>query len=253
MSRGPSGTCLYEGMVRHRRFGPRAHAFSYRLFWAFLDLDHMDEAFRGRTLWSDRRPAPARFSRKDHLGPPERPLSESVKDVVEQQAGFRPEGPVRLLTHLRYFGYVFNPVSFHFCYAADGSTLEAIVAEVTNTPWKEVHPYVLDARGRQRLRWSFPKAFHVSPFFGMEQSYDWSFSHPGDGLSVHMRNLEDGRAVFDATMTLRRREWNDANLRSSLLRFPLLTLRIIASIHWQALLLWLKRTPFHPHPSPKPV
>jgi len=247
----PLETCLYEGSVRHRRFGPRAHAFSYRLFWAYLDLDETERAFSGRRLWSDRRAAPARFRREDHLGPREQPLSESVKDLVSRQAGFRPEGPVRLLTHLRYFGYVFNPVSFYYCFAADGTTLQAVVAEVTNTPWKEVHPYVLDARGRDRLRWTFPKDFHVSPFFGMEQTYDWSFSRPGEGLSVHMRNLEGATSVFDATMTLRRREWNDRNLRSALARFPFLTLRIIASIHWQALLLWLKRTPFHPHPAPK--
>lgn len=243
--------CLYEGTVRHRRHSPRGHHFRYRLFWAYLDLSDLDEAFEGRRLWSDRRAAPARFRRGDHLGDPARPLDDCVRDLVMEKVGFRPEGPVRLLTHLRYWGYVFNPVSFYYCYATDGTTLEAIVAEVTNTPWKEMHPYVLPVRGRPDagLRWTFPKDFHVSPFFGMEQTYEWAFTAPADRLGVHMRNLEGGANVFDATMALHRVPWTDANLRSALFRYPLLTLKIIFTIHWQAVLLWFKKTPFHSHPA----
>lgn len=243
--------CLYEGTVRHRRHAPGSHNFQYKLFWAYLDLGELDEAFEGRRLWSDRRAAPARFRRSDHLGDPSRPLEECVRDLVREQAGFRPEGPVRLLTHLRYWGYVFNPVSFFYCYAPDGTTLEAIVAEVTNTPWKEMHPYVLAVRGNPdgTLRWTFPKVFHVSPFFGMEQTYEWAFTAPGTRLGVHMRNLEGGANVFDATMALHRVPWTGANLRSALFRYPFLTLKIISTIHWQAVLLWFKKTPFHSHPA----
>jgi len=244
-------TCLYEGVVRHRRSSPRPHAFAYRLFWCYLDLDELDEAFAGRRLWSHRRRAPAQFRRADHLGDPAVPLARSVRDLVAKELGYRPEGPIRLLTHLRYWGYVFNPVSFYYCYAPDGTTLEAIVAEITNTPWKEVHPYVLPVRGKGEgpLHWVFPKEFHVSPFFGMEQTYDWHFAAPGERLGVHMRNLEGGVPVFDATMALHRVPWTAPNLRSALWRFPFLTLKIITTIHWQAFLLWLKKTPFHAHPA----
>lgn len=242
--------CLYEGTVRHRRHAPRGHQFQYKLFWAYLDLGDLDEAFGGRRLWSHRRAAPARFRRADHMGDPARPLDECVRDLVHERVGYRPEGPIRLLTHLRYWGYVFNPVSFYYCYAPDGTTLEAVVAEVTNTPWKEMHPYVLPVRGQPEgtLRWAFPKAFHVSPFFGMEQTYEWAFTAPGERLGVHMRNLEGGENVFDATMALHRVPWTDAHLRSALFRYPFLTLKIISTIHWQAVLLWFKKTPFHSHP-----
>ena len=148
-------SCLYEGTMRHRRFRPVPHAFGYRLFMVYLDLDELDEVFAGRWLWSTTRCALARFRREDHLGVPTVPLPDAVRALVKERLGFRPTGPVRLLTHLRYFGFVMNPVSFYYCFAADGKQLEAIVAEVNNTPWGERHCYVMDARQRGFLPCSF--------------------------------------------------------------------------------------------------
>ncbi|TXH18822.1 MAG: DUF1365 domain-containing protein, partial [Gammaproteobacteria bacterium] len=139
-------SAIYEGRVRHRRHAPRAHAFEYRMAQLYLDLDEVDAVFRERWLWSVERPNLASFRRRDFLGDPAQPLAEAVRDRVERASGERPGGPVRLLTHLRYAGYSFNPVSFYYCHAADGA-LHSIVAEITNTPWKERHRYVLDARG----------------------------------------------------------------------------------------------------------
>lgn len=156
-------SCLYDGWVRHRRFAPRAHAFRYRLFMAYLDLTELDRVFRGRWFWSTRRPALAWFRRADYLGDPSVPLDQAVRDCVERNTGVRPRGPIRLLTHLRYFGYVFNPVSFYYCFDTADTRVETIVAEITNTPWGERHAYVLSARGEQPLRFRFGKAFHVSP------------------------------------------------------------------------------------------
>lgn len=220
----------------------------------WLDLDEVDAVFRGRWLWSRDRRNLAEFRRADYLGDPAVPLDVAVRDRVEAATGRRPKGPVRLLTHLRYAGHSFNPVSFYYCYAADGRMLEAIVAEITNTPWKERHAYVLpvtdaDHHGRA-LRWTFDKAFHVSPFMAMARGYDWRFTVPGDDLRVHMDVLHDGAREFDATLSLRRRALDGRGLARVLWRFPLMTTRIVVAIHWQALRLWLKRVPVHDHPGP---
>ena len=137
-------SCAYRGQVRHRRLSPVPHDFRYSIFMMYLDLDEVDRVFDRRWLWSARRPALAWFRRADHFGDSRRPLRDCVADLVAQEAGRRPEGPIRLLTHLRYFGHCFNPVSFYFCYDPAGERIEAVVAEVHNTPWGERHCYVLD-------------------------------------------------------------------------------------------------------------
>lgn len=241
----PLESCLYLGVVTHVRKEPREHRFRYRLFMVYLDLGELETVFAGRWLWSTRRFAPARFRRTDHLGDPSRPLPECVKDLVQAELGTRPAGPVRLLTHLRYWGYVFNPVSFFYCFASDGRTLEAVVAEVTNTPWGERHRYVLPGTD---LRHRFRKEFHVSPFLPMDLDYEWRLTAPGDSLAVHMGVERDGRRVFDATMALTRKPITSGSLAAALVRHPFMTAKVIAAIHWQALRLWLKKVPFHKHP-----
>ena len=161
-----------------------------------------------------------------------------------------PDGPIFLLTHLRYFGHCFNPVSFYYCYDAKGLRVESIVAEITNTPWAERHAYVLDATQNQdRLkRFSFDKHFHVSPFMPMDMQYDWRFNAPGEHLFVHMQNFREGRSMFDATLSLNRQPFGAAALVRLLLGFPLMTVKVAAAIHWQALRLWLKKTPVYDHP-----
>ena len=136
-------SCVYEGTVRHRRSAPVHHAFQYSIFMMYLDLAELRVLFHKRWLWSARRPNVAWFSQDDHLGDPQVPLDHNVRDLVEAKTGHRPAGPIRLLTHLRYFGYGFNPVSFYFCFDSTDSLVETIVAEVTNTPWGEQHCYVL--------------------------------------------------------------------------------------------------------------
>lgn len=246
-------SAIYTGLVRHRRYSPVPHSFSYRLFMMYLDLKELPYVFAGRWLWSVGRPNIASFKRADHVGDPALPLDQSIRRLVESRTGRRPAGPIRLLTHLRYFGYVFNPVSFYFCYDPAGRQVETIVAEITNTPWGERHCYVLGPEGNQasgsRKRYRLDKVFHVSPFMDMDVAYDWRFTEPASQLAIHMENLREGRPFFDATMRLKRRELSGPALAHVLTQYPFMTAKVIAAIHWHALKLWMKGLPFHAHPG----
>jgi len=247
-------SCLYEGWVRHRRFSPVEHRFRYRVFMLYLDLAETESVFRGRWLWSATGPNLFWFRRGDHAGDPSVPLDTTIRDLVASRTGRRPAGPIGLLTNLRTFGYCMNPVCFYYCWDLDGSRVETIVAEVHNTPWGETHCYVLDEtldEGRgTRKRYRHDKEFHVSPFMGMNQRYDWRFIEPGERLVVHIENQEQGRRVLDSTISLERRPITGASLAGVLLRHPFMTGKVILAIYWQALKLWIKGAPFHPHPKP---
>lgn len=250
-------SALYKGWISHRRLTPRRNCFRYRLFLAWLDLSELPGVFDRYRFWSARGPALAWFRRSDYLAPTDRPLDTVVRDLVEARLGRRPAGAVRLLTHVRYFGLCFNPVSFYYCYD-DAERLDAIVAEVTNTPWRERFQYVLDVRASERLRapagdthvWRLAKAFHVSPFLPMAMDYTWRFDEPGENLHVHMRHEDHGEQRFDATLALRREPLSQATLSRALVAYPFMTMKVVLMIHWQALKLILKRTPFFPHPAP---
>lgn len=222
---------------------------------AYLDLAELPELFDGHLLWSARRPAPAWFRRDDYLGDPGISLEDAVRDLVAQRTGTRPTGPVRLLTHLRYLGWAFNPVSFYYCFDDTGERVCAVVAEVTNTPWGERHAYVLEAleaedHGSVRvLRGDFHKRLHVSPFMGMDHSYRWSLTEPGEQLLVHIESLRAGKVTFDATLSMRRRVLDAAGLRRALWRYPLMTMRVSAGIYGHALRLKLKGARYFPRPA----
>jgi uncharacterized protein len=285
-SRGLSASALYEGFVWHRRLEPVEHSFRYPLFMAYLDLGELPEALDGIAGWSARRPAPAWFRRADHMGPHERPLEAVVRDRVSETTGWRPAGPVRVLTNLRYFGHCFNPVSFFYCFDDRGERAEAVLAEVNNTPWGETHAYVLGSEhhpasssqplpatasegasaigdpacggiGRgvagfeegRTISGSFEKRFHVSPLMGMDHVYEWRTTVPSDRLRVRIESHREGRLAFEATLSLARRPLAADTARRLLIRYPAMTAQILARIYWQALRLRLKGAPWFSHPE----
>ena len=247
-------SCIYEGHIRHRRFHPVENSFRYRVFFMYLDLAELPTLFEGRRFWSADRVNLAYFRRRDHLGDLRVPLDTAARNLVEERLGRRPAGPIRLLTHLRYFGYCFNPVSFYYCYDEAVGRLETIIAEIHNTPWLEEYCYVLgEERNEHPLpgwkRFGFPKAFHVSPFMDMDISCDWRFREPGERLNVHMVNIEKGLRLFDASLNLARREITPPALTRVLLAYPPMTLKVTAMIYWQAFRLLKKGAPFFVHPA----
>jgi uncharacterized protein len=246
-------SALYTGRIRHRRSTPVPHAFEYGVYQVYLDLDEVDRLFRLPFVFARRGPALAAFRRADHFGDPREPLSHSVRRRVREQLGFEPTGPIRLLTQLRHAGLLMNPVSFYFCFDRTERRIEALLAEVTNTPWGEQHVYVWsgDAIRPGRPEALFPKAMHVSPFMDMEMAYRVRVTHPADTLVVHLENWKAGLRIFDATLTLRRKSWSAWRLGALALRYPLIPLKIFAAIYWEAFRLWRKGVPIHPHPRPE--
>lgn len=220
-------SAIYEGTLLHHRFDPD-HRFRVRMAMPLLHLDELDDVVAQHPLWSRERPNAVSWRRADHL----------------EVAGNG--GPVAVLAHVRTWGWLFNPIALHYCFDADGRTVDHAVAAVTNTPWKEQHQYVLGPPGRHVV----DKALHVSPFFGMDQRYTITYDAPGPELRLSIDVTEDDRRVFRAALHLRRREITRAALGRVLWRHPMLTMRVSAGIHTNALRLWRKGATFHHHPDP---
>jgi uncharacterized protein len=233
---------LFVGTLRHRRFAPVAHAFTYPLFMALLDIDRLPELMRVSRLTAYNRANWASFHDRDHLGDPARTMRERLAADAARHGLDLPEGRILLLTHLRYLGFVFNPVSFFYCLDADGQ-LALVLAEVSNT-FGGTHNYWLQRRaGSRRFRSAASKALAVSPFMPPDLDYTFAFTPPSDRLVAHMETVADGVVGFDATLSLERRPWAANEIRRALARHPAMTARVVAGIHWQALKLWWKGVP----------
>lgn len=235
-------SALYTGTVMHARSDPTAHVFRYPVYMTLLELDELPELDRNLPLFGWNRRAPTSYHDRDHLDVP----ALLHDHGVDLGAG----GRIEVLTNLRVLGYVFNPISFWWCYRPDGS-VACVVGEVSNT-FGERLPYLLlpseSTPDGSRHTWQTDKLLHVSPFMSMDQRYTWWLSEPGDRVSARIDVHEEGRPDFLATLVARRVELTPASLRAALVRYPLMPAAVVGRIHLQALRLWLKRTPFHHKP-----
>jgi len=248
-------SAIYHGSVRHRRYVPKYHGFTYQVFMVYLDLHELDQVFSQSTWWSQRFFSLAWFRRKDFFdGQTDTPLYEAVANKVWQETGHRPDGPIRMLTNLRYFGFIINPITCYYCFDCTGKNLETVVAEVTNTPWKQRCHYVLQVDpNSSRQKMQFDKNMHVSPFQPMNLHYVWQGKSPTDSLVVHLDVYDDqdtasDDSVFDATLQLKRQEMTEKNMNHMIWRYPFMTAKVFLAIYWQAMKLFIKGTPFYGKP-----
>jgi DUF1365 family protein len=220
-----------------------------------VDIDRVHEQMALSWLTSVNRFNWASFDDKDHLGDPGVPLRQRVASDAARHGLTLPDGPIYLLTHLRYLGYNFNPISFYFC-CDQANEVRLVMGEVHST-FGEQCTYWLGERARDdapAFRARLPKTMHVSPFMGMEVDYEFIVTPPHDRLVAHMTTIDrtegTNQPFFDATLSLERRDWSAAAIRRELIRHPWMTAKVIGAIHWQAFRLWSKGLPYHPHPNP---
>ena len=244
-------SCIYKGLVKHARLAPGPHEFTYSLFMMYVDLEELPYLFKKNRFWKINKPGIAAFHRKDHYGDTNKTLIDEIKTLVKNEKNIEIDGPIRLLTHFRYFGYIFNPLCLYFCFNKAETEIVSIVAEVMNTPWRERHCYVIPNlnSNQERITYTHSKAFHVSPFMQMDMKYKWSIQSPENNLSINIENWQDNTKVFDANMWLERTELNKKNLLKALLNFPLMTLKVTSAIYFEALKLWIKGNKYIPHPK----
>lgn len=235
---------LYRGKVRHRRFHPVEHEFEYSVFMAFLDIDRLAELMRVSPLSGYGKPALVAFREEDHFGDPGLSLRQRLTVDAAAQGITLPSGPIYLLTHLRYAGYCFNPISLYYCYEPEGTEPAYVMAEVHST-FGEQHNYWIDGLRADGVT----KQLHVSPFNTMDNEYGFRLSAPAATLVAHIDSFRQGNRFFDATLSMSWMPWTATNLHRALVTYPLMTLKVIAAIHWEALRIYLKRVPFVPHPS----
>ena len=243
-------SAFYVGRLAHARTTPKAHRFSYRVFMPFVDVERVSDITHRAIGWGSRGLALARFVRSDFIGEENLSVAAAVKRRIFEETNQHFEGRIFLLANWRYFGLQNNPIACYFCRGATSERLEFIVAEVTNTPWGERHSYVLPVGHSEALfQTEFQKELHVSPFHGMQQRYRWSSTVPDETLSIKLTNLEDGKRVFHASLTLSRLPITRLTGLSLLARFPFETAKVTAGIYWQALVLFMRRVPLFAHPK----
>jgi DUF1365 family protein len=235
----------YDGLVRHRHVGPVPHEFDTLVHMVLLDLAEADALVAATPGWSTGRWSPVQFRRTDYFDGTSADLASGVLDLVEDRLGRRPGGGVRMLTQLRVLGWLFNPLTVYWCDDERGDP-DAVVLEVTNTPWHERHWYVVDERLGPE---PFPKQLHVSPFLPMDLDYRLATASLGDEVHLALELWRSGDMVFEADLHLQRHEIDPTGESALVLRHGWSTLKVSAAIRLQAARLWWKRAPVHPHPG----
>ncbi len=233
---------LYVGNIRHRRFTPVKHVFDYPIFMPLIDLDKIDELVEKVRFLSKRKWGVMSFYHGDYMeGAVD--TKSAVLEKLHQLTGKSFSGKVFALCHLRYFGLYFSPVNFYYVFDVNNKW-NYMLAEVSNTPWNERHYYAIPAN----RHWTHPKQFHVSPFNPLEQEYRWTLKPIGRTAFVHLETSQHDK-IFDATLFLKKQPLTSQNVLSVLLKTPVMTIKVLTLIYWQALKLWLKGAIFYSHPE----
>jgi DUF1365 family protein len=243
---------LYFGKVSHHRKSPKTHNLEYKVFMAHLFLDELPMVFKNRLFWAVNRSNLCSFQRSDYHRPEINSLEEAIRETMSEQLSEEIKGRISILTHLRTFGYCFNPVTFYYLWSDDLTTPLVVMTEITNTPWGERYVKCFrwaESEKNSRSAHEFQKEFHVSPFIGMDVEYDWRFQNPKEKNHIDMFLRQNGKLFFSAHLHLKQRIINSGNLAWALLRFPFMTGKVTAAIYWNALLLRLKGCPFYSHPE----
>lgn len=246
-----SASALYRGRVTHTRAFPRRHRLSYGIWYVLLDLDELPELDRSILGFTFDRPGPVSFRSADHGPRDGSPLRPWIEGHLATAGIDLEDGPIRLLCFPRVLGYVFNPLSIWFCHHRDG-TLRALLYEVSNT-FGESHAYLVPTEPSlpgETVRRSFDKELFVSPFIDMEARYEFRTRVPDDRMSVVVReDVAEGR-VLTAVLRAEREPLTGGRLARAFVRTPLLTLKVIGGIHWEALKLWRKGAPYRRRGAP---
>lgn len=249
---------IYKGEVVHKRFHPKKHAFNYPLAMILVDVDTIESSFKQSRWWSLERFNLISFYRKDYIQSERitnsdisnRSISEVVSEKIFDDCGEQFKGSVKILTNPRFFGYVFNPVSFYLCYD-ENNQIKYILSQINNTPWNERYTYVhrVPSHSGSKMVFEFDKEFHVSPFMPMNLNYTWKFILDNNQVDIHMALFDSGVKQFVASMRAKYSPFTAINMFKLPVEFPMQTLRIVWRIYWHALRLWMKKIPFYEHPN----
>ena len=242
-------SAIYHGQVIHKRFIPKSHKLNYKLYMMYLDLDEIDEVLSLSKLWSTSVLSPARFFREDFLGDPKSQLKDSVIALIKEKTGELQVGPIRMMANLRYFGYNINPIICYYCFDIN-ENLRYLVVEVHNTPWNQRTSYVLKCDPKQGVqRKKFQKQMHVSPFNPMAMQYHLKTNKPDNKLQLCIDVMADEEKHMFTCLQLNQLQITQSSLNKILINYPLMTLKVLAAIYWQASKLWLKGVPIHNIPK----
>jgi hypothetical protein len=241
---------LYQGRVTHHRLLPKHHAFEYTIFMTYVDLAQLPNMCQMQRFWSLERFNLACFRQRDFGDGSNQPLTQQIKEFIQEQTQTSYQGKVFLLCHWRYFGILFNPIALYYCFDEQGIELQHVVAEVTNTPWLQRHRYLLTPIKKLNAFYSTTeKSLHVSPFMPMNLSYHFDYQIPDRNLSFNMRVHNDKECVFTANLTLEKKMMTTKQRDRFILFYPWMTAKVIVGIYWQALKIKTKGLSFFPHPS----